>query len=73
MKFISKLLWNLLMENLSFSDPHLYKIVSKIYNQKETNISIYVYVYVYIYIYIKNIFGKGNTCFQQVVGMPFKK
>ena len=34
MKFISKLLLILLMENESFSVPHLHKIILKIYIQK---------------------------------------
>ena len=36
MKFISKLLWCLVMENVAFFNPHLRKIIFKIYTQKIT-------------------------------------
>ena len=61
MKFISNLFSILLMEMLSFSDPHLHKIILKIYTQ-----SLFVK-----YMFQKNIFTNTHVS-KNMVDVPFE-
>ena len=57
MKFISKLLWCLVMKNIAFFNPHLHKnILRNIYSK-----------------YCPKNIEQPKTVFKKMVGLPFKK
>ena len=63
MKFISKLLSCLVMENVAFFNPHLHKTYFS---------NIYIYIFIFT-ICSKNMFFENPKKIKQKVGLPFKK